>query len=333
MSLKDPILIETGLVAGVASAHKPSVTVFRGIPFAATTAGANRWRPPQRAESWSGVRDCSEFGPMAPQLPPGPLYWTEKPMAQSEDCLNLNIWTPATAHDVGQTKYPVYVWVYGGKFLWGSGSDNNFDGSSLAAKGTIVITFNYRLGILGWLAHPALSKESKHNASGNYGLLDQIACLEWIQRNITSFGGDPPQVTIGGQSAGSACVGLHLYGPQSKGLFHRAISQSGSRHLRDPLISCLAPSYRTKKQAESEGEMILSEKNAVSIEEMPGMTLEKLLEGNHRDDTTLWGPPPFYRACLDGRLFPRTYEETLLQGMMNDVPVLNGQNKDEGGNY
>lgn len=164
-------------------------------------------------------------------------------------------------------------------------------------------------------------------------MLDQIACLEWIRRNITAFGGDPSQVTIGGQSAGSACVGLHVYGPRSKGLFHRAIFQSGCRHPRDPLISCLAPSYRTKTQAEGEGEMILVEKGAVDIAELRTMKLDKLLEGNHRDDTTMWGPPPFYRACLDGWLFPRTYEETLLQGMMNDVPLLNGQNKDEGGNY
>jgi carboxylesterase type B len=178
-----------------------------------------------------------------------------------------------------------------------------------------------------------LSAESPHNASGNYGLLDQIACLEWIQRNITAFGGDPNRVTIGGQSAGSACVGLHVYGPRSKGLFHRAIFQSGLRHPRDPLISCLAPSYRSKEQAESEGETILAEKGAENFSQMRAMDLDKLLEGNHRDDTTMWGPPPFYRACLDGWLFPRTYEESLLLGTINDVPILNGQNKDEGGNY
>jgi carboxylesterase type B len=227
----------------------------------------------------------------------------------------------------------VYVWIYGGKFLWGAGTDNNFDGTSLAAKGVIVVTFNYRLGILGWLAHPMLSAESPHNASGNYGLLDQIACLQWVQRNIKAFGGDPSNVTIGGQSAGAACVGLHLYGPQSKGLFHRAIPQSGLRHPRDPLISCLAPSYRSKEQAESEGETVLAEKGAKDFSEMRAMNLDDLLEGNHKDDTTMWGPPPFYRACLDGWLFTQTYEETLLRGTMNDVPILNGQNKDEGGNY
>ncbi|PSR76211.1 catalytic protein [Coniella lustricola] len=335
MPLSEPVLIETGLVAGAQSQHKPAVTEFRGVPFAASTAGSNRWRPPQPAEKWVGVRDCTRDGPIAPQLPPGPLYWTEegKQPRQSEDCLNLNLWTPAQLADAGQPRYPVYVWIYGGKFLWGASTDNNFDGTSLAAKGVIVITFNYRLGILGWLAHPALSAESPHNASGNYGLLDQIACLKWVQRNITAFGGDPGRVTIGGQSAGSACVGLHLYGPESKGLFHGVISQSGTRHPRDPLISCLAPSYRTKQQAESEGEMILAEKQASNFAAMRAMSLDKLLEGNHRDDTTMWGPPPFYRACLDGWLFPRTYEETLLQGTMNDVPLLNGQNADESGNY
>ncbi|CAK7237192.1 hypothetical protein SCUCBS95973_009878 [Sporothrix curviconia] len=286
MALTEPIQVVTGLVAGIASEHKPGVTIFRGIPFAASTAGENRWRAPQPAPSWTGVRDCSKFGDMAPQLPPGPLYWTAEPPAQSEDCLNLNIWTPAGPSDIGSARYPVYVWIYGGKFLWGAGSDNNFDGTSLAAKGVIVVTFNYRLGILGWLAHPELSAECPggHNASGNYGLQDQIACLQWIQQNITSFGGDPNRVTIG-------------------------------------------------EQAEREGKEIFTEKGAKTVADMRAMSLEKLLEGNHRDDTTMWGPPPFYRACLDGWLFPRTYEETLLQGTMNDVPLLNGQNRDESGNY
>jgi para-nitrobenzyl esterase len=225
------------------------------------------------------------------------------------------------------------VWIYGGKFLWGAGSDPNFDGTWLASQGIVCITFNYRLGILGWLAHPELSEESGHKASGNYGLLDQIACLEWIQRNITAFGGDPGRVTISGQSAGSACVGYHVYGPLSKGLFHGAIFQSGGRYPRDPLISCLAPSYRSKEQAESEGEMIFKEKGATSVQEMRDMSLEDLLVGNHRDDNTMWGPPPFYRACLDGWAFPRTYEESLLTGQVNDVPLMNGQNKDESGNY
>jgi para-nitrobenzyl esterase len=196
------------------------------------------------------------------------------------------------------------VWIYGGKFLWGAGSDPNFDGTWLASQGIVCITFNYRLGILGWLAHPELSKESGHKASGNYGLLDQIACLEWIQRNITAFGGDPGRVTISGQSAGSACVGYHVYGPLSKGLFHGAIFQSGGRYPRDPLISCLAPSYRSKEQAESEGEMIFKEKGATSVQDMRNMPLEDLLVGNHRDDNTMWGPPPFYRACLEAGRSP-----------------------------
>ncbi|OJJ45123.1 hypothetical protein ASPZODRAFT_168198 [Penicilliopsis zonata CBS 506.65] len=318
------VTIDSGKVAGTSA----NVTVFKGIPFAASTAGTNRWKPPQPVKPWTGIRDCSSFGPIPPQLPPGPLFWTKEPVAQSEDCLNLNIWTVFTPR-----LKPVYVWIYGGKFLWGAGCDNNFDGSRLAAQGVVVVTFNYRLGILGWLAHPDLSAEDIHHASGNYGLQDQIACLQWVQRNIAAFGGDPNRVTIGGQSAGSACVGLHVYGPQSRGLFHGAIFQSGCRHPRDPLISCLAPSYRTKDQAEREGQMIVREKGAASIHEMREMELDKLLEGNHRDDETLWGPPPFYRAVLDGWLFPRRFEDTLLYGLMNDVPLLNGQNKDEGGNY
>ena len=235
--------------------------------------------------------------------------------------------------EIGQAKYPVYVWIYGGRFLWGAGSDYHFDGTSLAKRGIVVVTLNYRLGIFGWLAHPSLSAESGHDASGNYGLLDQIACLEWIQQNIAAFGGDRGRVTISGQSAGSACVGLHLYGPLSRGLFHRAIFQSGGKHPRDPLISCLAPSYRTKQQAENEGERVLQEKGVDDIDSLRSLSVEKLLEGNDRNDDTHWGPPPFYRACLDGWAFPRTYEETLLGGLANDVPVLNGQNKDEGGNY
>lgn len=166
-------------------------------------------------------------------------------------------------------------------------------------------------GHLGCLAHPALSAGSSHSASGNYRLLDQNCLSSMDRRNIKAFGDDPSNVTIGGHCACAFCVGLHLYESQSKGLFHRAIPQSGLRHFRDPLILCLALSYRSKEQAESEEQMILAE--------MKAMNLDKLLEGNHRIDIIMWGVPPLYRACLDRWLFPQTYEDTLLQGTMRSL--------------
>lgn len=320
------IKISNGLIQGVPSQFNEEITVYKGIPYAASTAGENRWRPPQPPKPWEGTRIADSFGPPCPQMPFGPMNVLP---SQSEDCLSLNIWTPkATTED----KLPVFVWIYGGRFIAGSGSEQAYDGAGLASKGLIVVTLNYRVGILGFLATPELSKESGHNASGNYGILDQIAALKWVKENIGAFGGDPYKVTIGGQSAGGASTGLHILSPLSRGLFRGAIPQSGWRYPRDPLLSGLAPAYRTKEKAESQGVATVKEKGASNIEEMRNLSLDVLLQGNNKNDD-VWGNPPFYRPCIDGWVFPYTYEESLKRGIQADIPIMTGHNSDEGGTY
>jgi para-nitrobenzyl esterase len=189
--------------------------VYKGIPYAAPPTGARRWQPPRPVSLWTGPRSFEEFGPVCPQ----PGY----DGLMDEDCLSLNVWTPATGED---EKLPVMVWIHGGAFMSGSGSDEIYDGTALSRKGVVVVTLNYRLGPLGFLAHPLLSAESPEKVSGNYGLLDQIAALQWVQRNIAKFGGDPRKVTIFGESAGATSVCLLLVSPSAGGLFQSAIAQS-----------------------------------------------------------------------------------------------------------
>jgi len=227
----DTVHTDAGLVQGV---RMDNVTVYKGIPFAAPPVGERRWREPQPVTPWSGVRVTDTFAPACMQT--GVSMPGETPPVVSEDCLYLNLWTPAKnagAH------LPVLVWIYGGGFTNGSASMPLYWGDRLAHKGVIVVTLSYRVGPFGFLAHPELTRESPHHTSGNYGLLDQIAALEWVQRNITAFGGDPGRVTIAGQSAGATSVSLLMASPRARGLFQRAIAQSGG--LFEPLQ--LAPNY------------------------------------------------------------------------------------------
>ncbi|CAK7208054.1 hypothetical protein SEUCBS139899_010888 [Sporothrix eucalyptigena] len=329
-----PVRIASGAVAGVPSAYNKSVTVYRGIPYAASTAGENRWRPPQPVPAWEGVRVADKFGPVCPQVP---MAVGEHAPTYSEDCLSVNVWTPVSPTEkmekIPGKSLPVFVWIYGGRFTSGAGSDPQFEGTGLAAQGVVVVTLNYRLGILGWLASTDLSAASGHNASGNYGLLDQLAALMWVRDNIAAFGGDPQAVTIGGQSAGGASVGLHLLSPLSRGLFRGVINQSGFRDPRDPLLGGLAPAYRLKERAEHEGDGVLAEKGVATIDELRKLPLDVLLEGNNRNDTDRWGTPPFYRPCLDGYVFPLSFAEALEQGAPADILVMTGHNADEGGTY
>lgn len=327
--ITQPVKTSYGLVQGVASEFKPEITVFKGLPYAASTAGENRWRGPQPRTPWEGVLVADKFGPPCPQIPFGPM--NVLPL-QSEDCLSLNIWTPAENPADESSKLPVFVWIYGGRFIAGSGSEQAYDGAGLASKGVVVVTLNYRVGILGFLATPELSEESGHNASGNYGILDQQAALKWVQENIAAFGGDPDKITIGGQSAGGASTGIHILSPLSRGLFRAAIPQSGWRYSRDPLLSGLAPAYRTKDKAETQGLATLKEKGAFNIAEMRNLPLEVLLVGNNKNDD-IWGVPPFYRPCIDGWVLPYSYEESLNKGIQSDIPILTGHNSDEGGTY
>ena len=223
----DTIRIDSGLVSGTMDGD---VRVFRGIPYGAPRVGDLRWKPPQPVEPWEGVRDCAEFGfsCLYVPYPPGSL-WTgpewDDPAEQNEDCLHLNVWTAAESPD---EKRPVMVWIHGGSLKSESGAVGAYGGAILARKGVVAVTINYRLGPFGYLAHPELTRESAHGSSGNYGVLDQIAALEWVQRNIAAFGGDPDRVTIFGESAGSWSVNFLVATPLAKGLFHRAIGQSGA---------------------------------------------------------------------------------------------------------
>lgn len=274
--VSEPVRTDAGLLGG--STMSDDVQVFRGIPFAAPPVGANRWRAPQPVEPWDGVRDASEFGDVCIQppgqgrlniavLPDGP------PM--SEDCLYLNVWTPA---DSAGAELPVMLYFYGGAFREGAGSVPLYDGSELAGKGAVVVTMNYRLGPFGFFAHPSLTADSAHGTSGNYGLMDMIASAEWVERNITAFGGDPDNVTVFGQSAGAMAIGVLIASPAGEGLFERAITQS--------LVGFGAPgrSMRTLAEAEQAGREAAAElgaETAAALRALDAATVEENLRGGN----------------------------------------------------
>ena len=218
LAASDTINVDGGQIAGVTV---EGVRVFKGIPFAAPPVGDLRWRPPQPVVAWMGVKRADTFGPQCPQTPyaDGSPYAME-PAPMSEDCLYLNVWTTAGAND----KRPVMVWIHGGAWTRGSGSLPGYNGWALAKRGVVVVTTNYRLGPLGFLAHPELTAESPQHSSGNYAILDHIAALKWVRKNIASFGGDPSNVTIFGESAGSWSVNATHATPLAHGLFHKALS-------------------------------------------------------------------------------------------------------------
>lgn len=259
---KKPIRTESGAVAG--ATDKGGVTAYLGIPFGAAPVGNLRWRPPQPATRWEGVRDAIHFGASCMQSELGArLPWSEEFMTQgpiSEDCLFLNIWTAAKPGE----KRPVMFFIYGGGFTEGSGAVAVYDGAALARKGVIVVNANYRVGPLGFMVHPELTKESEHHSSGNYGLLDQIAALQWIQRNIAAFGGDPANVTIFGQSAGGMSVADLMRSPLAQGLFARAIVESGAGLFPESVLS----GGVTFAQREDQGVKYAESKGAHSLAEL-----------------------------------------------------------------
>jgi para-nitrobenzyl esterase len=322
---------ESGLVSGVPG-RDPAVTVYKGIPYAAAPTGALRWRPPGPAPAWDGVRKADRFGHECPQ----PAELGVPAEAMSEDCLTLNIWTGAKPDN---QPHPVLVWIYPGGFIGGSGSDPLFDGEGLARKGVVVVTFNYRLGVLGFLATPELSgealRESGKRASGNYGLLDDIAVLKWVQRNIAAFGGDPKHVTIAGQSAGAGSVGFLSISPLAKGLFERAIAESHARDPHDPELRYLSVSYRLMKPAEAAGQRYLEEKGVHDLAALRAMPWQKVVEGSNTVDqsvdTLSRARPPLFRPVIDGWVLPQTYSATLAAHAQNKVVFVAGSNKDETG--
>src|SRR5580692_9216687 len=248
-AIQQPVKIEGGLVSGVPGTD-PSMTAFKGIPFAAPPVGDLRWRAPQPVVPWQGVRRTDKFSASCIQnVVAERKPWTYEFMTHgdiSEDCLYLNVWTAAKS---AAEQRPMFVYLYGGGFSEGSGAVPVYDGEGLARKGLVVVTINYRTGVLGFLAHPELTSESDHRASGNYGLLDQLAALQWVHDNIARFGGDPTRVTVAGQSAGGMSVHDLTASPLAKGLFQRAIVESGGSN-----IDRTGPgTARTLAQAEDDG--------------------------------------------------------------------------------
>ena len=245
------VAVEQGQLQGVAL---DGGVAFRGVPFAAPPVGPLRWRPPAPAASWNGVRDATKSG--LPCAQPD-LGWNGvKVTGSSEDCLTLNVWAPTAAHGL-----PVMVWIHGGAFQGGSGVDPMFDGAALMKHGVVVVTLNYRLGVLGFLAHPDLAAESAHHASGDYGFYDQAAALRWVQRNIARFGGDPRRVTLFGQSAGAASVGALMASPMAKGLFARSIIESGPPFALGD--------YKTSAQAGAAWVITVGQRKTVSVASWP----------------------------------------------------------------
>jgi para-nitrobenzyl esterase len=316
---------EGGYVSGI---NENGLRVYLGIPYAAPPTGDLRWKPPEAAKPWEGIWKADRFGPSCPQAV-APDFGSEwMPGNMSEDCLNLNVWTPAVD---SKEKLPVMVFIYGGAFVRGSSSLPLYNGTALAKKGVVVVTFNYRVGVLGFMAHPELSKESPQNASGNYALLDQEAALRWVQNNIAAFGGDPARVTIFGESAGGASIIAQLAIPQSKGLYSQAIVESGGIWKRGPMI----PGYNTKSEAEEYGQKFaesLGYSGPDAIQQMRNRSAFDLANATPGIwDSTFWGFHNIgFKPTIDGWLIKEAPEETFMQGCQNPVPLIIGTNADEG---
>jgi para-nitrobenzyl esterase len=289
------------------------VRAFRGVPFAQPPVGDLRWREPQPVKNWQGVRKAHTFGPRAMQLPLfGDMGFRSDGI--SEDCLYLNVWTPAKA---ATDKLPVMVYFYGGGMMAGDGSEPRYDGESMARHGIVTITVNYRLTIFGFFTHPELTRESPHKASGNYGLLDQQAALQWVQKNIAAFGGDPSKVTIAGESAGSFSVSAQMASPLSKNLIAGAIGESGSLLGFRPVTPL--------KEAEKIGVEFASTVGATSLADLRAMPAQALLEATAKPGT------PRFSTVVDGYFFPRSPAEIFAAGQQAKVPLLVGWNSQESG--
>lgn len=309
---------ESGQVTGVQGGLR-GVTVYKGIPYADTTAGANRWRPPQPAPTWDGVRAADSWGPACPQPVTG-IPGDQVP-AFGEDCLHLNVWTAATGSGNGS---PVLVWLYGGdRALW-SGQEI-YNGSLLAAKGVVVVTLDHRVGPLGGLAHPELTAESAYGGSGNWGILDVVAALEWVQRNIAAFGGDPDRVTLAGWAEGASVVHILLASRQARGLYHRALLSSGVRYTKDPALATGPGRYRTLAAAEADGTDFAARLGAADLAALRALDADDIVSGAEADTAADFG------HVLDGHVLPDTYTAVLKACAETDVPVLTGVCKDANG--
>ena len=317
--------IESGFVSGVALGAAGDVYVYKGIPFAAPPVGDLRWKPPRPVKPWQGVRACTEFGPACPQ--PKVFIISNDITRLGEDCLNLNVWAPSQRSGKG---WPVMVWIHGGAYVIGANYQGWFNGESLARKGVVVVTINYRLGPFGFMAHPLLSRESEHGVSGNYGLLDQVAALEWVRRNIAAFGGDPSCVTIFGESAGAGSVCHLLVSPPAKGLFQRAIAESGSvrgpiRHLREKWYGKEPMENVAAYFAKALGCDLAKDPLAAMRGKGPAEIFKAADSAKRHFGEEASAP------IVDGWVVPDEPQLLLEEGKAGDVPFLVGNNADEAG--
>ena len=311
---ENQVRIDSGILEGTAS-PEPGVRAFLGIPFAAPPVGDLRWRPPQPVAPWAGVRAANAFGSRPMQ---GSIYsdMVFRDKGMSEDCLYLNVWTPARR---AQERLPVMVWIFGGGFEAGGTSEPRQEGAHLSRKGVVVVSMNYRLGVFGFLAHPGLTAESGRGSSGNYGLMDQTAALKWVQRNIAAFGGDPGNVTIFGESAGSYSVSAQMASPTARGLFQKAIGESGSlvgtrripAHVTDLAV------------AERNGVQFAGAMKAKSIAELRARSAAAVLRAATEDKRFKDG------VVVDGYVLPKSVYAIFAEGSEAHVPLLAGWNADE----
>jgi para-nitrobenzyl esterase len=325
VALSGDVKVAQGQLSGVPG-RNPAITAFKGVPFAAPPVGDLRWREPRPAPAWQGTRAAADFSLSCVQnIVDVSNPWTYEFMAHgavSEDCLYLNVWTPARTVI---ERRPVFVYIHGGANREGSGSVPAYDGEGLASRGLVVVTINYRLGVFGFFAHPEATKESPNRASGNYGLLDQIAAVKWVKENIAAFGGDPDNITIAGQSAGASAVHNITASPLARGLFHRAIAQSGSS------LNTFGPG-RAMADQEADGVRFAALKGAASLAALRAMSAEQVFapippasQGAAPAAPLRWTP------VVDGYALPASVGEIFRSGRQNDVVTMTGANADESG--
>ena len=310
----DPVRVDGGLVSGAWQSNA-TVRAYLGMPYAAPPVGALRWKDPQPVPAWDGVRTATALAPQCIQparLPDAVGIEAVGPQAMGEDCLYLNVWTPASS---AGGKLPVMVWFFGGAWQSGSGGSDVFTQSALPRQGVVLVTFNHRVGPLAFLAHPELTQESPHRSSGNYGLTDQAAALEWVKRNIAVFGGDPGNVTIFGQSSGASGVINQMASPRTQGLFQRAIAQSfGARHML------------TLAQAEAQGVQFAKSAGAADLAALRAMPAQEVLKASQAARITFF-------PIADGWFMPEPVRDIFIAGREQKLPLIIGWNKDEGTTY
>lgn len=312
-SLTTQVQVKQGKLLGTA---EDGLFVFKGIPFAKPPIGDLRWRAPQPVKKWDGILQANKFGP-------GPMQGGTPPSGKSEDCLYLNVWTPAKTT---KEKVPVLVWIYGGGFGAGATSETTYNGTNLAKKGVILVSIAYRVGQLGFMAHPELTAENPNNVSGNYGLLDMIAGLQWVKENIAAFGGDPNKVTIFGESAGGIAVSMLSASPLAKGLFHGAISQSGGSFGPSRLTTYPGENMKILKVAENEGLDYMKSASVNTIKDLRAIEADKLPAGRGWPAGGGW-------PIVDGWVIPDDQYKLYEAGKYNDTPILVGYNSDEGASF